>query len=37
MRLSPRPRKTVSLSDSQHQRLNMYAMAASTPFDSSAS
>jgi hypothetical protein len=29
MRLSPRPRKTVSLSDSQHQRLNMYAMAAS--------
>jgi hypothetical protein len=29
MKLSPRPRKTVSLSDSQHQRLNVYAVAAS--------
>ena len=28
MRFSPRPRKTVSLSDSQHQRLNVYAVAA---------
>ena len=29
MRLSSRPRKRVSLSDSQGQRLNMYAVAAS--------
>jgi hypothetical protein len=25
----PRPRKTVNLSDSMHQYLNMYALAAS--------
>ena len=28
MRLTPRLRKTVTLADSQHQRLNMYAIAA---------
>jgi hypothetical protein len=28
MRRSPRPRRTVSLSDSVHHRLNMYALAA---------
>jgi hypothetical protein len=27
---SPRPRKTGSLSDSLHKRLNMYALAAGT-------
>ncbi len=29
MKTSPRPRKTVSLSDSIHQQLSMYALAAS--------
>jgi hypothetical protein len=29
MKRSPRPREAVSLSDSVHRQLNMYALAAS--------